>query len=119
MHSASERTSSGSNDFGVGLHRRNNPQKGTTVKSIFALLAAVVAAAALAQPAKPAAEPAAKPAAEAAKPEAQAATPAAQEAKPAAKHSARKATSRRHLDARHCLDKANNTEIIKCAEAYL
>jgi hypothetical protein len=115
MHSASERTSSASNDFGVGLHRRNNPQKGTTVKSFFALLAAVAAAAALAQPAKPAA----KPAAEAPKPEAQAATPAAQEAKPAARHSARKATSRRHLDARHCLDKANNTEIIKCAEAYL
>jgi hypothetical protein len=100
------------------LQRRNNPQKGTTVKSIFALLA-MVAAAALAQPAKPAAEPAAKPAAEAPKPAAQAATPAAQETKPAAKRSASKTTARRHLDARHCLDKPNNTEIIKCAEAYL
>ena len=30
---------------------------------------------------------------------------------------ARKA--RREEDARHCLDKGSNTEIIKCAEAYL
>lgn len=46
------------------------------------------------------------------------AKPAAQEqAKPAAV--AKKAPSRRHLDARHCLEKASNTEIIKCAEAYL
>jgi hypothetical protein len=98
------------------LHRRNNPQKGTTVKTVFALLVAAAAAAALAQPAKPATEPA-KPAAEAPAP--QAATPAAQETKPAAKRAARKATARRHMDARHCLDKPNNTEIIKCAEAYL
>ena len=27
--------------------------------------------------------------------------------------------SRRHQDARHCLAKATNTEVIKCAEAYL
>lgn len=27
--------------------------------------------------------------------------------------------SRRNEDARHCLDKPTNTEIIKCAEAYL
>jgi hypothetical protein len=27
--------------------------------------------------------------------------------------------SRRQQDARHCLDKASNTEVIKCAEAYL
>jgi hypothetical protein len=27
--------------------------------------------------------------------------------------------SRRHQDARHCLQKASNTEVIKCAEAYL
>jgi hypothetical protein len=27
--------------------------------------------------------------------------------------------SRRMEDARHCLDKPTNTEIIKCAEAYL
>jgi hypothetical protein len=28
-------------------------------------------------------------------------------------------TNRRFQDARHCLDKGDNTEIIKCAEAYL
>ena len=30
-----------------------------------------------------------------------------------------KGHSRRTEDARHCLDKSTNTEIIKCAEAYL
>ena len=84
------------------------------MKTVFALLVAVAAAAALAQRAKPAAEPT-KPAAEAP----QAATPAAQDTKPAPKRTARKATARRHMDARHCLEKPNNTEIIKCAEAYL
>jgi 3'-phosphoadenosine 5'-phosphosulfate (PAPS) 3'-phosphatase len=50
------------------------------------------------------------------------AKPAAQD-KPAAEEKAKPAAvakkSRRHQDARHCLQKANNTEIIKCAEAYL
>lgn len=32
---------------------------------------------------------------------------------------AKKASPKRHQDARHCLEKASNTEIIKCAEAYL
>jgi len=27
--------------------------------------------------------------------------------------------SRRHQDARHCLERGNNIEIIKCAEEYL
>jgi hypothetical protein len=40
--------------------------------------------------------------------------PAAKEAKKAPVH-----TSKRQEDARHCLDKGSNTEIIKCAEAYL
>lgn len=31
----------------------------------------------------------------------------------------KKFTPRRFQDARHCLQKDNNTEIIKCAEAYL
>ena len=92
--------------------RRNNPQRGRPVKTMLALLAAALAATAIAQPAKPVAETATKPAAEAPK-------PAAQEAKPAPKRAARKATSRRHLDARHCLEKTTNTEVIKCAEAYL
>ena len=45
-------------------------------------------------------------------------------AKPAAKAAAHKPgkvarKNRRHEDARHCLELPNNTEIIKCAEAYL
>lgn len=44
--------------------------------------------------------------------------PAAEDkAKPAAV--AKKASPKRHQDARHCLEKASNTEIIRCAEAYL
>lgn len=48
----------------------------------------------------------------------EAAKPAAQPAaeKPAV---ARKASSKRNEDARHCLEKGSNTEVIKCAEAYL
>ena len=46
---------------------------------------------------------------------------AAKEAKPAAAVASAegKKSSRRSEDARHCLEKASNTEIIKCAEAYL
>jgi hypothetical protein len=48
----------------------------------------------------------------------QAPKPAAKpEAKPAAKPAPHK--SRRHEDARSCLERGSNTEIIKCAEAYL
>ena len=43
---------------------------------------------------------------------------AAKEAKPALA-SAEGRKSRRSEDARHCLEKSSNTEIIKCAEAYL
>ena len=47
--------------------------------------------------------------------------------KPAAKKSSKKpalakrssASSRRHEDARHCLERPTNVEVIKCAEAYL
>ncbi len=52
-----------------------------------------------------------EPAREAAKP-----APVA-EAKPAPL--AKKPSPKRHQDARHCLEKDSNTEIIKCAEAYL
>jgi len=31
----------------------------------------------------------------------------------------RKASPKRQEDARHCLDRPTNTEIIKCAEEYL
>jgi hypothetical protein len=81
---------------------------------IRALIAAALLAcgAALAQtdkaPANPAAEATAKP--EATKP------------KPMArKHNPKrpKNNPKRSQDARHCLDKSSNTDIIKCAEAYL
>jgi len=53
---------------------------------------------------------------EAAKPE-----PMKEAAKPAPTKSAasRKAGRRWNEDARHCLEKASNTEVIKCAEEYL
>jgi hypothetical protein len=54
------------------------------------------------------------------------AAPAAQEPeqpKPEAKDETPRKAARKHSrrmeDARHCLDKPTNTEIIKCAEAYL
>jgi hypothetical protein len=63
------------------------------------------------EPAKPAA--AQEQAQEAAKPA------VAKAAKPRAKSSVMAKKSRRSEDARRCLDKASNTEIIKCAEEYL
>lgn len=59
-----------------------------------------------------------------AKPAAQEPAPAQEPAKAEAKaeapkKAARKHSSKRMEDARHCLDKTTNTEIIKCAEAYL
>jgi hypothetical protein len=52
---------------------------------------------------------------EAPKPEAKAAEPKAS-AKPAV---ARKVSPKRHEDARQCLERSTNSEIIKCAEEYL
>jgi hypothetical protein len=66
---------------------------------------------ALAQADKPAAAPA--PAAQ------EPVKPVPQAAKPRAKSSLVAKKSRRSEDARRCLDKATNTEIIKCAEEYL
>jgi len=80
------------------------------MKHLVFLVLALFAAAAVAQD-KPAAAPEAakEPAKVAAKP-----TPS----KSAAAH--KKGTpSRRTEDARHCLEKASNTEVIKCAEEYL
>jgi hypothetical protein len=71
-----------------------------------------------AEPAKPATE-APKPAVEAPKPVAQPSQPVAQEPKPVAQKQAKKPNPRRQEDARHCLEKSSNTDIIKCAEAYL
>lgn len=80
------------------------------MKRIVLLASLALAGVAWAQAPKPAAAEAAKPAAqEAAKPAAQA----------AAKPMARKHGPKHGEDARHCLDKPTNTEIIKCAEEYL
>lgn len=78
------------------------------MKKIALLAALALAVSAWAQPAKEPAKPAAQeaPKAEAAKAEAR-------------KPVARKINPRRQEDARHCLEKPTNTEIIKCAEAYL
>ena len=70
------------------------------------------------QPAPAPAAPAATPAAPAAAPTPAEAPKPVAKAEPA-KKSARKPNPHRQEDARHCLDKATNTEIIKCAEAYL
>jgi predicted nucleic acid-binding Zn ribbon protein len=61
------------------------------------------------------------PAPEAAKPEATKSEAVKEAAKPAPTKSAasRKAGRRWNEDARHCLEKASNTEVIKCAEEYL
>ena len=73
------------------------------MRNIALLAALTLAASAWAQPAKEPAKPAAQEA------------PKAEAPKPVAK----KANPRRQEDARHCLEKSTNTEIIKCAEAYL
>jgi len=50
----------------------------------------------------------------------EAAKPPAQEAVKVEKPAPKKGSAaKRQEDARHCLEKATNTEIIKCAEAYL
>jgi hypothetical protein len=78
------------------------------MKRTILLVALAMAATAWAQAPAPQKEPA-KPVAakEAAKSEAQKPTTVA------------KRTSRRQQDARHCLERGNNIEIIKCAEEYL
>jgi hypothetical protein len=75
---------------------------------------AVFASLVFAQAEKPAAA-AAAPAPAAQEP----AKPAARAAKPQSKPSVMAKKSRRSEDARRCLDKETNTEIIKCAEEYL
>jgi hypothetical protein len=94
------------------------------MKRIAILLALSLSASfVLAQAQKPAAttqpEPA-KPAAQApAKPAAQESAKTAKTAKRAAKPGAMAKKSRRSEDARACLEKGSNDEIIKCAEEYL
>jgi len=75
---------------------------------------AVFASLVCAQAEKPAAAaPAPAPAAQ------EPAKPAARAAKPKSKPSVMAKKSRRSEDARRCLDKETNTEIIRCAEEYL
>jgi hypothetical protein len=78
------------------------------MKPLAFVVIALFAAAALAQDKPPAAPEASK-------------EPAKEAAKPARSKSAAatKKGSRRTEDARHCLEKASNTEVIKCAEEYL
>jgi hypothetical protein len=61
------------------------------------------------------------PAPDAAKPEAAKPEAVKEAAKPAPTKSAasRKGARRWNEDARHCLEKGSNTEVIKCAEEYL
>lgn len=93
------------------------------MKTMMLFLGAALAASSWAQQPAPTTPPAA-PAAPAAAPAAPAAAPAteAPKAEMAAKAETKKAhkpNPHRQEDARHCLDKPTNTEIIKCAEAYL
>jgi hypothetical protein len=88
------------------------------MKSIVLLAATAIMSCSLAfaQEQKPAAAEAAKPAA------APAATQETAKPKPVAKASKSAVgtkRARRDEDARHCLGRPSNTEIIKCSEAYL
>ena len=78
------------------------------MKWIALLIALAAAASAWAQ--------APTPTKEAAKPEA---VPMKSEPPKQAVRMAKKSSSRRSQDARHCLQRASNTEIIKCAEEFL
>ena len=82
------------------------------MRTIALLVAAAFAAGAWAQPAKEPARPAAQEAPKAEAPK----TDAVAKSEP---RKPRKINPRRQEDARHCLEKSTNTEIIKCAEAYL
>jgi hypothetical protein len=118
MHDASARIWSGFSDLAVRFGACR-PEREKQMRKTALILALAIAIPVAAQ--TPADKPAApqsteKPAPqESAKPEtAQAETPKPQPGKPSKKHS-----SKRMEDARHCLDKPTNNEVIKCAEAYL
>lgn len=78
------------------------------MKQIAFFLIVLFAASAFAQEKPPAKEEATKP------------EPVKEAAKPAPTKSAAKRGQRRwNEDARHCLERTSNTEVIKCAEEYL
>jgi len=79
------------------------------MKKIALIAALALVMPAWAQEAKPPAEPA----------KAEEPAKAAEAQKPKAPRKMPVHPSRRQEDARHCLEKGSNTEIIKCAEAYL
>jgi hypothetical protein len=84
------------------------------MKKIALIAALAIAAQAWAQAEKPAPKEAATP------PVQEAPKPPVQDAAKAEKRAPKKGSAaKRQEDARHCLEKATNTEIIKCAEAYL
>ena len=84
------------------------------MKRIVFFAAMVVSASAFGQAAKPEPIKAEPIKAEAAKPQAAASVAAKPKAGKPVKHS-----NRRQEDARQCLERPTNTEIIKCAEEYL
>lgn len=77
------------------------------MKTIILLMSMTLATAAWGQADKPPAKEPEKPAVQ------------KEAAKAPAKMAARKPSPKRLEDARHCLERPTNTEIIKCAEAYL
>jgi len=81
------------------------------MKKIALIAAVALAMPAWAQQATPPAEPA--------KPAAEEPAKAAEATKPKAPRKVPTHPAKRQEDARHCLEKGSNTEIIKCAEAYL
>jgi hypothetical protein len=89
------------------------------MKHLIFVLFTMLAATAIAQaPAKEAAKP--EPMKEAAKPEAAKPEPMKDAAKAEPTKKAAKTGPRRwNEDARHCLERGSNTEIIKCAEEFL
>ena len=83
------------------------------MKRIVLLVALALACSAWAQPVQEAPKP------QAAKDAPQAAKTAKARAKAGPQKTAIAKKSRRSEDARHCLQRTNNTEIIKCAEEFL
>ena len=82
------------------------------MKRILFWIALAIATPAFAQAPQPQAKPQPEANKEAAKPA------AAKKKKPALKMAAKK-QRRWHEDARHCLERPSNTDVIKCAEDYL
>jgi hypothetical protein len=89
------------------------------MKKIALIAAFALAVPAWAQQATPPAEPAKPVVAEPAKPAVEEPAKAAEAQKPKAPRKVPTHPAKRQEDARHCLEKGSNTEIIKCAEAYL